>query len=44
MPHRLLGDLTKIQDPSKILSTASLVPINGNEGDDIVHAIYLFHG
>ena len=44
MPHRFLGDLTNIQDPSKSLSTASLVPMTGNEENDIVHNIYLFHG
>ena len=44
MPYRLLGDLTKIQDPSKSLSTDSLMPMTRNEGDDFVHNIYLFHG
>jgi len=44
MPYRFLGDLTHIQDPSKSLSTASLLPMTGNEGGDVVHKVYLFHG
>lgn len=42
--HRLLGNVTSIHDSSTSLSVSSLLSMTGNEDDDFVHRIYLFHG
>lgn len=44
MSHRLLGNVTNIHDASTSLTISSLLSMAGNEDDDCVHKIYLFHG